>query len=114
MSKVFLAFTDHFQVSHEKSSPYNPQANGQVEVTNREHENILTKIVSSRRKYWARKLPKFIWAYNTTWKSTTSFSPYELVFGNKPLLPIEFELPTLRIAMELGLYLKRSQVERVL
>lgn len=106
MSKVLLAFTNHFQVIHKMFSPYHPQANGQVEVTNRELENILTKIVSSGRKCWAKKLPKVVWAYNTTWKSTTSFSPYELVFGKKPLVPIEFEPQTLRTTMELGLDLK--------
>lgn len=114
MSKVLLAFTNHFQVSHKKSSPYHPQANRQFELTNRELGNILTKIVSSRRKDWAWKLPEAIWAYNTTWKSTMGYSPYELVFGKKPLLPIDFELQTLRTTMELGLDLKRAQLERVL
>lgn len=47
MSFILQEFLHKYQVHHRKSSPYHPQANGQVEVTNRELQNILTKIVSS-------------------------------------------------------------------
>lgn len=46
VSTMMEAFLQRYQITHRKSSPYHPQANGQVEVTNRELENILTKIVS--------------------------------------------------------------------
>jgi transposase InsO family protein len=36
-------------IHHIKSTPYHPQANEQVEVTNQELENILTKIVSMNK-----------------------------------------------------------------
>lgn len=80
--------------------PYHPQTNGHVEVTNRELENILTKIVTSHRRDWVSRLLEAVWAYNTMRKSTIGFTPYELVFGKKPLLPIEFELQTLRTTLE--------------
>lgn len=37
-------------IRNKQSTPYHPQANGQVEVTNRELERILTKIVLETRK----------------------------------------------------------------
>jgi len=49
-----------------KSTTYHPQANGQVEVTNKALEGILTKVVSNIRKDWADKLVEATWAYNTT------------------------------------------------
>ena len=64
-------------IKHIKSTPYHPQANGQVEVSNRELENILIKVEAT-------------WAYNTTWKTTTGSIPYDLVYGKKALLSIEF------------------------
>jgi len=59
-----------------------------VEVTNRGLEGILIKIVSNSRKDWTDRLVEATWAYNTTWKTTTGFTPYELVYGKKVLLPI--------------------------
>ena len=47
--------SDH-KIKHRTSTPYHPQANGQVEVTNRALEGILTKVVSSNRKDWAERL----------------------------------------------------------
>ena len=43
-------------IKHKKSTPYHPQANGQVEFTNRALESILRKVVSSSRKYFADRL----------------------------------------------------------
>jgi hypothetical protein len=83
-------------ICHINSTPYHPQANGQVEVTNRELENILTKIVSMNKKNWSKKLIEAIWEYNITWKTTTGLTPFELVYGNKSMLPIEFEYPYIK------------------
>ena len=84
------------KVKHITSTTYHPEVNGQVEVTNRDLERILTKVVSISRKYWADRLVEATWAYNTTWKTTIGFTPYELVFGKKALLSVEFEFNTLR------------------
>eukprot|EP00253_Pinus_taeda_P030152 PITA_30152 len=102
----------HHKIKHRTSTPYHPQANGQVEVTNRALERILTKVVSSSRRDWADCLVEATWAYNTTWKTTTSFTPYELVYGKKVLLSIEFEYNTLRMAALLDLDLSHAQQER--
>eukprot|EP00253_Pinus_taeda_P029333 PITA_29333 len=96
------------------STPYHPQANGQVEVINRALEGILTKGVSSSRKYYVNRLVEATWAYNTTWKTTRGFTPYELVYGKKALLSIEFEYNTLRMAAQLDLDLSHAQKERLL
>ena len=77
-------------------------------------ENILTKVVISNRKDWAEILVKATQAYNTTWKTTTGFTPYELVYGKKDLLSIEFEYNTLRMATQLHLDLSHAQKERLL
>eukprot|EP00253_Pinus_taeda_P030041 PITA_30041 len=104
----------HHKIKHRTSTPYHTQAIGQVEVTNRALEEILTKVVRKSIKYWADRLVEATWAYNTTWKTTTSFTLYELVYGKKALLSIEFEYNTLRLAAQLDLDLNHAQKERLL
>eukprot|EP00253_Pinus_taeda_P033122 PITA_33122 len=94
-SNLIEDFLAHHKIKHRTSTQYHPQKNGQVEVTNRALEGILTKVVSSSRKDWADHLVEATWTYNTTWKTKTSFTPYELVYGKKALLSIEFEMQAL-------------------
>ena len=113
-SNLIEDFLAHHKIKHKTFTPYHPQANGQVEVTNRALEGILTKVVSSSRKDWADRLVEATWTYNTTWKTTTGFTPYEVVYGKKALLSIEFKYNTLRVAAQLDLDLIHAQCERLL
>eukprot|EP00253_Pinus_taeda_P003891 PITA_03891 len=113
-SNLIEDFLSHHKIKHRTSTPYHPQANGQVEVTNRALDRILTKVVSSSRRDWVGRLVEATWAYNTTWKTTTSFTPYELVYRKKALLSIEFEYNTLRMAAQLDLDLSHCQQERLM
>ena len=99
---------------HRKSTPYHPQANGYVEVTNRALEGIMIKVISSSRKDWENRLVEATQANKTTWKTTTGFTPYELVYGKKSLLCIEFEYNTLRMVVQLDLDITRVRQERLL
>ncbi|OAE20015.1 hypothetical protein AXG93_17s1150 [Marchantia polymorpha subsp. ruderalis] len=45
---------------------------------------------------WDTKLAAALWAYRTAEKITTKQTPYFLVYGQHPILPIEFEVPTQR------------------
>jgi len=101
-------------IKQKKSTAYHPQENGKVEVTNWALENILTKVISSSRKYWADRLVEATWAHNTTWKTTIGFTPFELVYGKKALLSIEFEYNTLRMESHLDLDLTATQQDRLL
>ena len=70
--------------------------------------------MSNNIKDWAYRLVKATWAYNTTWKTTTSFTPYDLVYGNNDLLSIEFEYNTLRMEAQLDLDVTKAQQKRLL
>ena len=72
---------EKYNIKHRKSSPYHPQANEQVESTNKFLEAIMTRTVKLHRRDWLDKLLEVLWAYCTTWKNTTGFSPYEMVYG---------------------------------
>jgi len=68
-----------YKFKHKNTTSYHPQANMQVEVTNRELENILTKTIQFHCRDWIDILPEAIWAYCKTWKTSIGFTPYELV-----------------------------------
>lgn len=112
-SNMIEDMLNQHKIKHRTSTPYHPQANGQVEVTNRALEGILTKVVSSRRKCWADRPVEATWAYNTTWKTTTRFTPHELVYEKRALFSIEFEYNTLRMVAQLDLDLSSAQKERL-
>ena len=113
-SNLIVALMEEYKIRHRKSSPYHPQANGKVEVTNQELEHILTKIVALHKRDWAARLPEALWAYRTTWKSTTGFTPFELLYGIVVVMLIEFEHKTLRTALELNIALPAAQKDRIL
>ena len=90
------------------------QANGQVESTNKVLEAILTKTIQLHHKDWVGRLPKYLWAYRITWKNTTRHTPYELLYGKEVFLPIEFQVKTFRMAVQLGMDFEEAQKQRIL
>lgn len=84
-----------------------------MESTNKVIEVILTKTISSHQRDWTTRLPEALWAYRTTWRNTTRYSPYQLVFGKEPIFPIEFEIQKLKTAQEIGFDLTKAQVNRL-
>jgi transposase InsO family protein len=75
-SKMVKDLASKYQIKHRKSTPYHPQANGQVESTNKTLEAIMTKTVQLHRKDWSDKLQEAIWAYRITYKNSIGFTPY--------------------------------------
>jgi len=104
---------EEYKIKHRKSTPYHPQANGQVESTNKVIEGILTNIVHLHRRDWAERLPEALWAHITTWRNTTGHTPYELVYGKQVIFPIEFQVKTFKMAVQLGTDLSEAQNHRL-
>ena len=101
INEVIEFLLAEFMVVHKKSAPYHPQANGQAESSNKTICTALTKIVSESRTDWEQKLPSVLWAYRTAYKTAVGATPFDLVYGINAILPMEFLIPTLRVAKEL-------------
>ena len=83
------------------SSPYYPQGNGQVEVVNKSLNIMLQKIVDKNLSNWHIMLYPKLWAYRTSVKIAIGFTPFQLVYGIKFILPIECEIPSMKLVIDL-------------
>ena len=86
---------------HENSSPYYPQVNGQVEAVNKVLKTMIQQMVGTHKSNWNLNFILALWAYRTSIKTTTSFTPFQLVYGLKVVLPIECEIPSLQLIINL-------------
>ncbi|MCO5581932.1 hypothetical protein L7F22_035821 [Adiantum nelumboides] len=85
------------KISHGHSTPYYPQSNGLVEKANGIIAGIIRKMVESKPKHWDNFLDWAIWAYKTTYRDATQFTPFHLVYGQEALQPIELNIPTIKL-----------------
>lgn len=46
------------------------------------------------------RLYEALWAYRTTHRTATGSTPYALVYGSEAVLPLEIEVPSLRVAIQ--------------
>ena len=88
---------DKYDIKQSFSTPYYPQGNGQAEATNKTIQNILAKIVNDSHKDWHIQIPKALWAYHTSVCTPIGVTSFSLVYGVEASLPIELEIPSLRI-----------------
>ncbi|KAL6222940.1 hypothetical protein ACLB2K_006330 [Fragaria x ananassa] len=86
-----------YGIKHRKSTIYYPQGNGQAEATNKTLLRILSKMVFEYEKCCSTHLPNAQWAYCTSHRTTTGFSPYSLVYGSEAISPVELTVPTTKV-----------------
>ncbi|GJU30569.1 reverse transcriptase domain-containing protein [Tanacetum coccineum] len=80
-----------YEVTHNLSTVYHPQTNGQTEVTNRAIKRILERSVGYNRKNWSKKLDDTLWAFRTAYKTPNGCTLFRLVYGKDCHLPMEIE-----------------------
>ena len=100
INETITQLLDKYLIKHRKTTPYHPRANGQTEKTNGILCKIITKEVQGSTTDWDTKLLNALWAYRCAYKVTTKSTPFQLVYGLEAIIPIEMELPSLRIALD--------------
>jgi hypothetical protein len=71
------------------SSLGHPQANRQVEATNKTIFKTLKNKLGDRKGDWVDDLSEVLWAYRTTKRTPTEETPYVLAFGTEAIIPAE-------------------------
>ena len=73
-------------------SGYRPQTNGLVERFNATLAQSLSMYVSSNQKDWDEHLNSVLFAYRASPSEVTAESPFYMLYGREPLLPMDTAL----------------------
>ena len=75
-----------------RTTAYRPVASGQIERVHKTINAVFAKTVSQNLRDWCELAPFVTFAYNTSRHSSTSFSPFYLLYLREPLVGIDLLL----------------------
>jgi hypothetical protein len=100
MSHQVHDFAKSLKIKLLSSLPYNAQANGLPGSSNKTLIKLIKKKIEENPKRWHKVLSKVLWAHRISKHSATKVTPFELVYRQEVVLPVEVNLDALRIAQQ--------------
>ncbi|KAK7886001.1 hypothetical protein WMY93_025622 [Mugilogobius chulae] len=93
-SRLIKEFCEVAGIKKTRTTPYHPRGNP-VERFNRTLLSMLGTLENKQKSKWKEYVKPLVHAYNCTRNEVTGFTPYELLFGRSPRLPVDlaFGLP---------------------
>ena len=98
-NKMMRELCEDFKIEHHNSSPYRPKMNGAVEAVNKNIKKIIQKMVVTY-KDWHVMLLFALHGYRTSARTSTCATPFSLVYVMEAVLPVEVDIPSMRVLME--------------
>jgi hypothetical protein len=100
VAKEVCDFVNSYGIKLPNSSPYYAQANGQAESSNKTLVKLIKKKIEDNPKKWHEVLSEALWAHRISRHGATKVTPFELVYGQEVVLPVEVNLGAYRIAKQ--------------
>ena len=91
-NNLFQELCSLAQVKKMCTNHYHPETNGQCECFNATLISMLGTLPNHAKKNWQEWITTLTHAYNCTFSPVTGFSPYFLMFGRNPKLPLDIDL----------------------
>jgi len=82
--RLMKQLSEAFGITRKVTTPYRPQANGQIERVFSTIRPMLAAAVGQYPKRWDEYLPYVIYAYNTSYHRSIKNIPFFLFFGRDP------------------------------
>ena len=92
LSKLVQEICDLFAVKKVNTTAYHPQTDGLTERFNHTLCNMLSMYVSKHQRDWDRFIPFALFAYRTATQESTKETPFYLIYGRDPCLPLDVVL----------------------
>ena len=92
-SKLLDLVYDHLDIKRLKTTPFHPQCDGQSERTVQTLKNMIKCYVDENQESWDLDFQKYAFAYNSSVHCITNQTPFEMMFGRKPRIPIDILIP---------------------
>jgi hypothetical protein len=100
MSHRVHEFAESLKIKLLSSSPYYAQANAQAESSNKTQIKLIKKKIEYNPKWWHEVLSKALWTHHIFKHSATKVTPFEIVYGQEVIVPIELNMVALWIAQK--------------
>ena len=102
LSRVAKHCYQMMETRHISTTSYHPQTNGLVERFNKTLAIMMSMYVGKDQTDWDRALKFLVMAYNSSPNASTKATPFSLVYGREPRLPVDeiMGVPSLGVDLE--------------
>ena len=93
-------FVELYKIKLLNSSPYYAQANGQAESSNKILIKLIKNKIEENPRRWHEVFSEALRAHRISRHGATKVTPFELVYGQEAVLPVEVNLDAYRLAKQ--------------